>query len=345
MTSSDGRPAVAVLCARTADRPPHLEPVEARAEVRYTDAAGLAAALDGAEALLLWDFFSTAVEDVWKQAGTLRWVHVAAAGVDKLLFDELVESDVVVTNARGVFDRPIAEFVLGLVLARAKDLHVSHDLQRQRSWQHRETESVRGTNVMVIGTGAIGREIARLLAAVEMTVRGAGRTARSDDPDFGDVVASDDLEEHVGWADHVILAAPLTDQTRGLVNASVLAAMKPSAHLVNVARGAVVDEPALIQALGAGQLAAASLDVFTTEPLPADSPLWSMPGVVVTPHMSGDATGWLDTLAGQFVDNALRFLDGAALCNVVDKRLGFVPDASSAQETCYRGDRVTGPTG
>lgn len=324
------RPVVAVLCGPSGDRPPGLAPVEARAEVRYTDAAGLAAAVEGAEALLLWDFFSTAVRDVWEHAGALDWIHVAAAGVDRLLFPDLVDSDVRVTNARGVFDRPIAEFVLGAVLARAKRLHESHDLQRKRSWRHRESEPVAGRTVLVVGTGAIGRETARLLAAVGMSVRGAGRTARSGDDDFGDVVASTDLARHVGWADHVVIAAPLTDGTRGLLDEAVLAAMKPTAHLVNIARGPIVDEQALVRALAEGRLAAASLDVFATEPLPTDSPLWSLPGVVVTPHMAGDAAGWLDSLAGQFVDNARRWLDGEPLANVVDKRLGFVPAATGS---------------
>jgi phosphoglycerate dehydrogenase-like enzyme len=330
VSRSDRRPVVAVLCARADDRPPHLEQVEAVAEVRYTDADGLAEAIDGAEALLLWDFFSPALAQVWDRAGALRWIHVPAAGVDALLFGELVASDVVVTNARGVFDRPMAEYVLAAILARAKGLHESYDLQRERSWQHRETETIAGTNALVVGTGAIGREIARLLIAVGMRVRGAGRTARSGDPDFGTVMSSAELPEHVGWADHVVLAVPLTDQTRGLVDEAVLAAMRPDAHLVNVARGSVVDEPALIRALSAGRPAAATLDVFVNEPLPADNPLWSLPGVVVTPHMAGDAAGWVDTLAEQFVDNALRWLDGRDLVNVVDKRLGFVPAGPAA---------------
>ncbi len=301
-----------------------MTPVEARAEVRYADAAGLAEAVDGAEVLLLWDFFSTSVKDVWSHASRLKWIHVAAAGVDRLLFDELVDSDVVLTNARGVFDRPIAEFVLASILARAKLLHDSHDLQREKSWLHRETETVDGRNALIVGTGAIGRETARLLAAVGMNVRGAGRTVRADDPDFGDVVASGDLVDHVGWADHVVVAAPLTEQTRGLVDDKVLAAMKPTAHVVNIGRGAIIDEPALIRALEGRRIAAASLDVFVTEPLPEDNPLWSLPGVVVTPHMSGDVGGWIDTIARQFVDNAMRWFGGEELFNVVDKGLGFV---------------------
>ena len=144
------------------------------------------------------------------------------------------------------------------------------------------------------------------------------------------MLASADLPSYVGDFDHVVLVTPLTEQTRGLVGREVLAAMRPTAHLVNVGRGAVVDEAALVQALREGGIAAASLDVFATEPLPDDSPLWSMPQVVVTPHMSGDARGWEETLARQFVDNALRWLDGRPLQNVVDKRLGFVPSGRTS---------------
>ncbi|GAA1809196.1 D-2-hydroxyacid dehydrogenase [Planosporangium flavigriseum] len=325
MAGIDDNRVITVLCASVGDRPPHLRAVEERVTVRYCDADGLQDAIRGAHALLLWDYFSGAVRQVWDHADALRWIHVAAAGVDKLLFDELIDSDVVVTNARGIFDRPIAEFVLGSVLAFAKDLHGSHDLQLARAWKWRETRTVAGGTALIVGTGAIGRETARLLRAVGMRVRGAGRTARDDDPDFGTVVASADLADHVGWADHVVVVTPLTEATRGLVDATVLAAMKPTAHLVNVGRGPCVVEADLIAALNAGTIAGASLDVFSTEPLPTDSPLWDLPGVAVSAHMAGDAVGWTDALAHQFVDNALRWLDGRDLVNVVDKRLGFVP--------------------
>jgi phosphoglycerate dehydrogenase-like enzyme len=304
-----------------------MEPLERVTEVRYTDAAGLPEAIADARALFLWDFFSSAVRDVWPHARHLEWIHVAAAGVDTLMFDELADSDVLVTNARGVFDHPIAEFVLGSILAFAKDLHRSHDLQAARIWRHRETRSVTGATALVVGTGAIGREIARLLRAAGMDVRGAGRTAREGDPDFGTVVASSELVQHVGWADHVVVVAPLTDTTRNLIDEQALAVMKPSAHLVNVSRGPIVDEAALVTALVDGTIAGASLDVFHTEPLPEDHPLWTAPGAVVTPHMSGDVVGWLDTLAQQFVDNAQRWLGGGQLVNVVDKKLGFVRTA------------------
>lgn len=323
------RPVIVVLRSPDGPPPPDLSALADRAELRVTDADGLRDALVGARALFLWDFFSSAVEGAWPQAEELEWIHVAAAGVDKLLFDDLVRSEVVVTNARGIFDRPIAEFVLASILAFAKDLHGSHDLQQRREWRHRETRTVQGASALVVGTGAIGREIARLLRAAGMEVRGAGRTARSGDPDFGEVVASAELAQHVGSADHVVVVAPLTRATRGLVDTDVLAAMKSDAHLVNVGRGELVDEDALVKALAAGELGGASLDVFCTEPLPPDHPLWTTRGVVVSPHMSGDAVGWLDALGRQFLANAERWLEGRPLENVIDKDKGFAATPSA----------------
>ncbi|MCX6492972.1 MAG: D-2-hydroxyacid dehydrogenase, partial [Rhodococcus sp.] len=158
------RPVLAVLHA--GDLPDGLDSVAKVADIRYATADTLAEAVDGADALLLWDFFSPAVESAWPQCGSLKWIHIAAAGVDSLLFDELVESDVVVTNSRGVFDRPIAEFVLAQILAFAKDSERSRTLQHSKTWQHRETERIDGAHVMIVGTGAIGRAIATLLSAV-----------------------------------------------------------------------------------------------------------------------------------------------------------------------------------
>src|SRR3954451_23903232 len=228
-----GRPVIAVLCGQASERP-QFDGLDA--EFRYCAADGLAEAVRGARVLLLWDFFSTAVRDVWSDADQLEWIHITAAGVDTLLFDELRESHVFVTNARGVFDRPLAEYVLGAVIAHAKDSRTSFDLQRRHEWRHRETRSITGATALVVGTGGIAREIAKLLRAAGMEVRGAGRRPVSADPDFGAIVDSADLVAEVGWCDHLILAAPLTPATLGLVNAQVLAAMKRDAHLVNIAR-------------------------------------------------------------------------------------------------------------
>ncbi|MGH3411752.1 MAG: D-2-hydroxyacid dehydrogenase, partial [Marmoricola sp.] len=143
--------------------------IRALAEVRHTSAADLADSLPGAEVLFLWDFWSDAVAGAWSAAGSLRWVHIASAGVDRLLFPELVAGDVVVTNSRGIFDEPIAEYVLGLVLCFAKDLHTTLRLQGGREWRHRETERVTGARALVVGTGPIGRAIGRRLAAAGLT--------------------------------------------------------------------------------------------------------------------------------------------------------------------------------
>lgn len=328
-SSGTDNPVVTVLTAPGLPRSPAFDRLDGRATVRWTEADGLTEALPGTDVLLLWDFLSDAVAGSWSAADDLRWIHVAAAGVDKLLFDDLAASDVVVTNARGVFDRPIAEFVLGSILAFGKDFITSLDNQRAGTWKHRESLLVKGRTALVVGTGGIGREIARLLTAAGLQVQGVGRTARDSDPDFGRVLPSSELAAHAGWADHLVLVAPLTEATRNLVDADVLAAMKPTAQLVNVGRGQLVDQPALVTGLQNGDLAGAALDVFATEPLPADDPLWALPQVQVTPHMSGDVIGWRDTLAEQFVDNFERWQRGEALLNQVDKRLGYVPSGAA----------------
>jgi phosphoglycerate dehydrogenase-like enzyme len=316
---------LAVLCDD--ERPPDMDSIEKVAAVRYTDANNLADALRGADALFVYDFLSTAVPGAWHAADRLRWLHIASAGVDPVLFPALVESDVVLTNSRGVFDDSIAEYVLGVVLAFAKDFARSNALQRETCWKHRETERIAGRDVLVVGTGPIGRAIARLLRAAGMRVAGAGRTARNGDPDFGTVHASPDLTEHLPQADYVIAVAPLTEQTKGLFDARAFAAMKPSARFVNVGRGELVVTGDLVEALQTGKIAGAALDVFETEPLPADNPLWNMENVLLSPHMSGDFIGWRNTLVEVFAENFHRWLTGQPLDNVVDKKLGYVPSA------------------
>lgn len=320
---------LAVLCGDT--RPPDMRAIEAEAVVRYTDAAGLADALSGADAFFVYDFLSTAVPGAWHAADRLRWLHIASAGVDPVLFPGLQESDVVLTNSRGVFDGAIAEYVLGVVLAFAKDFARSWDLQRQRQWKHRESERISGRRVLVVGTGPIGRSIARTLRAAGMSVAGVGRRAREGDPDFGDVYASSELSRHLPGADYVVAVAPLTEQTKGMFDAEAFAAMKPGSRFVNVGRGELVVTSDLIGALRDGSLAGAALDVFDTEPLPAESPLWTMENVLISPHMSGDFVGWRNTLVEVFADNFRRWRAGEPLRNVVDKQLGYVPSETLRQ--------------
>nr|WP_246107117.1 D-2-hydroxyacid dehydrogenase [Pseudonocardia kunmingensis] len=296
------------------DRPPGLE----EEGLRFATADTLAQALPGTEVLLVWDFTSDAVRDAWPAADSVRWVHTASAGVDRLTFPGLLSAPVTLTNSRGVFDAPMAEYVLGLVLAMAKDLPGTLAAQARREWRHRETEPVAGRTAVVVGGGPIGRAIARLLEAVGMVVELVGRR------DF------DGLPRLLPRADWLVLAAPLTDATRGMLDADALALLRPSARVINVGRGALVVEPDLVEALRAGRIAGAALDVFAAEPLPAGSPLWELPGVIVSPHMSGDLIGWRESLVEVFRDNLARYRAGEPLRNVVDKSLGYVTTSGAS---------------
>ncbi|WP_300010324.1 D-2-hydroxyacid dehydrogenase [Pseudonocardia sp.] len=292
--------------------------------VRFATDETLAANLPGTEVLLVWDFLSTAVREAWPAADAVRWVHTASAGVDRLTFPALLDSDVVLTNSRGVFDTPIAEYVTGLVIAMAKDLPGTLAAQSRREWRHRESERVGGRTAVVVGSGPIGRATAAMLAAVGMRVELVGRRG-------GDGVhPSGALPELLPRAEWLVLAAPLTDATRGMLDAATLAALPPGARVINVGRGALVVQDDLADALASGHLGGAALDVFEREPLPADSPLWGLPGVIVSPHMSGDILGWRDELEALFVDNLAHYRAGEPLRNVVDKTLGFVSSTGSA---------------
>ncbi|MEV0078912.1 D-2-hydroxyacid dehydrogenase [Nocardia neocaledoniensis] len=316
-------PIVTVLHRDSVPASDLMAPVADRAVVRYTEAAGLADALRGAEVLFVYDFQSPAVPGAWHAADRLRWLHMGGVGVDPVMFPELRASEVVVTNTRNVFDGPIAEYVLGQIIAFAKDLPESMRLQRRHEWRHRESERVAGATALIVGTGSIGRATARLLRAAGMRVRAVGRRAREDDPDFGTVSA--DLYAELPTADYVVAIAPLTERTRKMFDATAFAAMKPHARFVNVGRGELVVTDDLVAALRHGTIAAAALDVVDPEPLPAGHPLWDLPNVVLTPHNSGDFHGWRAEIVRAFTDNFGRWADGRPLHNVVDKTLGYVP--------------------
>ncbi|MDT0396810.1 MULTISPECIES: D-2-hydroxyacid dehydrogenase [Streptomyces] len=308
------------LLVLDADPLPRLGRLTGRVRVEHADASTLAGLLPAADVLLVWDFASHAVREAWPGEGPRpRWVHTASAGVDHLLCPELAVSDTVVTNARGIFDRPIAEYVAALVLALAKDLPRTLALQRERTWRHRESRKVAGTRAVVVGSGPIGRAVSGTLTALGVTTALVGRTARAG------VHGPDDLDRLLARADWVIAAAPLTSSTRGMFDARRFGVMQPSAHFVNVGRGQLVVQDALAQALRRRWIAGAALDVFETEPLAPDSPLWDLPGLVVSPHMSGDTVGWRDELGEQFVELYELWAAGRPLPNVVDKQRGYVP--------------------
>ncbi|MFF2011169.1 D-2-hydroxyacid dehydrogenase [Streptomyces sp. NPDC058195] len=299
---------------------PRLGQLTGRARIRYTDGAGLPALLPAADVLLVWDLTSDAVRDAWPGGGPRpAWVHAASAGVDRLICPELTASDTVLTNARGIFERPVAEYVTGLLLAFAKGLPATLDLQRRRQWRHRETTRLAGSRAVVVGAGPVGREITRLLMGLGVKVALVGRSARRTVHGVGD------LDRLASLADWVICAAPLTDATRGMFDARFFGLMQPSSRFVNVGRGPLVVEEDLAEALRRRWIAGAALDVFEREPLGPESPLWDVPDLVISPHMSGDVVGWRDRLSEQFVTMFELWTAGQPLPNVVDKRRGYAP--------------------
>lgn len=322
--STRNRPVVTVLTAPGESEPPGMEALKARAEVRFAcDEQTLQKTLPGTDVMMVTDFRTEALAAAWGCADRLKWIHATSAGVDALMFPELIDSEVVVTNARGIFDRTIAEYVLCTILMFAKDFPRSLRLQLEHRWQHRDTERAEGKQVLVVGAGSIGRQIARLVRAAGLNPHGVARTPRYDDPDFIAVHGNEHLHEQLALADFVVIATPLTPQTEGLFDRKAFAAMRPSARLINIGRGPVVNTADLLAALENGDIAGAALDVFEEEPLPADHPLWERDDVIMTPHMSGDFIGWHRALTDQFLENFDRWHRGQDVFNQVDKKLGY----------------------
>lgn len=316
---------VAVLGASGDAPPPGLERPPPGCELRFVpDRESLAREAADADVAFVWQPQLDWLATEWGWSNRLRWIAAATVGVDWLLFPALADSDVVVTNCAGVFDEAMAEYALTLVCAICADLHTTIRLQHERSWVHRETARLAGRDVLIAGAGGIGRAVATMLTRAGAHVTSLGRDGRAD-PGLGRVAPVSELGSLLPAADFVILVLPLTKDTHRLIGAGELARMRPGAWLINLGRGAIVDEPALISALRRGTIGGAALDVFSDEPLPGDSPLWALPNVIVSPHMSGDFRGWEAALVDLFLRQLRRYRSGQPLANIVDKRLGFIP--------------------
>ncbi len=303
---------------------PELNRIPAGVDVHFApDETALHTALPGTEILLGWDFRGRELQRQWSRADRLRWIHWCGAGVDAVLFPALVDSEVQVTNARGIFDRAIAETVLGYLLTETKGFRESWERQKRHEWHPRRSERLQNQRALVVGVGNIGREIGRVLQLVGMQVQGIGRTTREKDPVFGRIHPLQALKSLARNVDWVIGILPSTAETRGLFDHGVFQAMRPEARFVNVGRGDAQDEAALEKALRSGTIAGAMLDVFGTEPLPADSTLWDTPNLFVTPHISGDYQNFPSDIADQFLDNLARYCNGRQLLNPIDKALGY----------------------
>jgi phosphoglycerate dehydrogenase-like enzyme len=296
--------------------------------------------LDDVEVMLRGWLSSDAFDRLLARAPHLAWVHSATSGVERALTPASRERGLVVTNARGVFSRPIAEYVLMMILAVSRRLPQLLELQRERTWQPLEGAELRDVTVGIVGLGSIGRAVGALATAFGCRVvairrrpgdgDAAGHVADGDGDDrsFGEVMLDrvggpETLPELLGESDFIVLAAPLTPETEDMINAETLAMVKPGAWLINVARGRLIDERALLRALRDGPLGGAVLDTFRDEPLPPMSSFYDLPNVIVTPHTAWSSGRVLDRSVELFCDNLRRFAKGEPLLNVVDPAAGY----------------------
>ncbi len=257
------------------------------------------------------------------KATKVRWYHSLGAGVENLVgLPAFRERGIVLTNNSGAMDIPIGEHVIAMLLAAAKRFYLYRDQQRQGIWKEHGQRELHGSTLVVFGLGSIGAEAARLAAALGMRVIGVRRSS-TPVPGVERIVPPDQLADAVAEADYLAVCAPLTHATRGAVSREVIARMKPTAWIVNIARGAIVDEAALVDALQAGLIGGAALDALTVEPLPRESPLWSLDNVIITPHSSNSSPNVRQRTLALVTENVGRFDRGEPLLNVVNLEAGY----------------------
>lgn len=290
----------------------------------YAEDGPLPPDLDKAEAVLRW-IAGKRYADLVAQGERVRWLHTASAGVDHVLTPAVrAKAGLAVTNSGSAFEIAISEFVLAWMLMVARRLPLLLERQRAHTWEWLPQQELHGATVGIIGLGPIGRGVAARSRAFGMRTLGLRREDKAVDGVDEVLTGPDGLARILAESDYLVLAAALTDTTRALLGAGEMARMKPGAWLINIARGAMVDEPALVHALHNGPMAGACLDVFAREPLPPDSPLWDMPNVYICPHSS---SGWTEGLQARqkqlFLDNLQRFAQGRPLASVVDTARGY----------------------
>lgn len=257
--------------------------------------------------------FASAVDE----APSMRWFHTCSAGVDAPWFQSLLGRGLRFTTSSGASAAPIAQTVLYYLLALSRNARRWEDAQRRRAWEPHDVIDLRGKGLCVVGMGPIGTEVARLAGALGMDVTGVRRRPRGTEP--CPTVGVADLDSVLPRTDFLVLAAPLNAQTRHMIDASRLALLPRGAFVINVGRGALVDEESLIEALAGGRLGGAALDVFETEPLPAASPLWAMPDVIVTPHACGRNPGNDERSLALLIENSRRWVRGEPLINEISR--------------------------
>jgi phosphoglycerate dehydrogenase-like enzyme len=279
--------------------------------------------LSQASVLFRADLSRALFDALLERATTLRWVHTSSAGVDDLLSEAIKTRHIMFTNSAGVHAIPIAEWVLHALLMIVKRGPATLAAQQSRRWDHELAfDELGGKTLTILGAGGIGREIARRAAACDLRVWGVNRSGRAVEG-FERIVSGEQWRDLLPSSDFLVIAAPLTAATRNLIGAQELKLLPSHAWLINIARGAIVDENALIAALGSGTIAGAALDTFVEEPLPPESPLWTLPNVLIAPHRSGSSPRSTERVVDLFIGNLRRFIDDQPLHNVVDLEAGY----------------------
>jgi len=265
------------------------------------------------------------LQQVWRMAPRVQWIHTRSAGLDGILFPELIESPVPLTNARGVFSDALAEFAIGAVLFFAKGFRRMVTSQMRGRWDEFDTVLIHGQTVGIVGYGDIGRAVAARAQALGMKVAVLRRRPElmREAPCTTRVFGPDQKTAMLSLADYVVIAVPLTDETRGMIGDAEFEAMKTSAVVINIGRGPVIDERALMRALERKRIQGAALDVFETEPLPAGHPFYQFDNVLLSPHCADHTPDWKARAMQAFLDNFERFRRGEPLRNVVDKKRGY----------------------
>lgn len=277
-------------------------------------AAVLRNRLHGAQVVLVGPRYVHVLTDVWRDVQDAQWIHSLAAGVDSLPFDLLRRSSIIVTNSRGLYGDALGEFAIAAMLWFAKDLRRLSRNQAARRWEPYTVQRLEGATAGIIGYGGIGQAVGRRAEALGMRVVAVRRRGELGDPTIDDVLSE---------SDYVVIATPLTPATHGMIDATRLALMRREAVLINVSRGAVVDEKALVSVLQNGRIRGAALDVFETEPLPSDHPLWPLENVLISPHSADHTADAHQRAMSFFIENLRRFVRGESLENVVDKDEGY----------------------
>ncbi len=277
-----------------------------------------------ATVILQWSGAQELLRSSFEMCRKVRWIHSRAAGLDKLLFPELVESEILLTNGRGVFSASLGEFVLAAILYFAKDFRRMIRNQNAGVWEPFDVEEIAGQTVGILGYGDIGRAVATRVRALGMHVLATKRhVATAADPLVERFYKPEDRPQMLARCDYIVATAPLTKETRHMISDEEFAAMKSTAVVINVGRGPVIDEAALVRALITKRIKGAGLDVFEHEPLPAESPLYKLENVLLSPHCADHTADWQDQAMRFFLEQYARFEKGEPLLNIVNKQLGY----------------------